>query len=256
MAPRSASASLVASRPEPLEAAGGIATALPLLPRRSGADRERRRVDRFRLRDACVPRAERMARDPASPRAHLVMVPCTPSMPRGDFVLRDGMLRAVTAATRFVYGNIGLHDTALFAELRAAARLKMLPLWQDWIRRGWVSGETLHRPVGEHRHARRSRAPRMRGAGLRLRTATTCIHDAHDHESLAIRCSILRPAALRRDSSRHIVTRRRRACCAGARAAVERVATDARDADTGTTSSRRSRTRSTASIARGARSVT
>ena len=91
------------------------------------------------------PRVERMARDPASPRAHLVMVPCTPRLPRGDFVLRNGML-ALDGGEPLVYGNIGLHDTALFAELPRLARLKMLPLWQSWIRRGWVSGELYRGP--------------------------------------------------------------------------------------------------------------
>lgn len=130
--------------PEPLEAAGGIATALPLLPRGpvlvvSG--------DVWTTFDYATlsSRAERMARDPASPRAHLVMVPCTPRLPQGDFVLRDGMLEP-DGDERLVYGNIGLHDTALFVELPRLARLKMLPLWRAWIRRGWVSGELYAGP--------------------------------------------------------------------------------------------------------------
>jgi N-acetyl-alpha-D-muramate 1-phosphate uridylyltransferase len=130
--------------PEPLEAAGGIATALPLLPPGpvlvvSG--------DVWSDFDYATlySRAERMLRDPASPRAHLVMVPCTPRLPQGDFVLRDGMLEP-QGDDRLVYGNIGLHDTALFAELPRFARLKMLPLWQEWIRRGWVSGELYAGP--------------------------------------------------------------------------------------------------------------
>jgi MurNAc alpha-1-phosphate uridylyltransferase len=61
-------------------------------------------------------------------------------LPRGDFVLCNGML-ALDGGEPLVYGNIGLHDTALFAELPRLARIKMLPLWQSWIRRGWVSGE-------------------------------------------------------------------------------------------------------------------
>ena len=130
--------------PEPLEAAGGIATALPLLPRGpvlivsgdvwSGFDYA-----------TLLSRAERMMNDPASPRAHLVMVPCTPRLPQGDFVLRDGMLELL-GHERLVYGNIGLHDTALFAELPRFARLKMLPLWQEWISCGRVSGEMFTGP--------------------------------------------------------------------------------------------------------------
>jgi len=130
--------------PEPLEAAGGIATALPLLPRGpvlvvssdvwSGFDYA-----------TLFAHAETMARDPASPRAHLVMVPCTPRLPKGDFVLRGGMLHPA-GDDPLVYGNIGLHDTALFSELPRFTRLKMLPLWQEWIRRGWVSGESYTGP--------------------------------------------------------------------------------------------------------------
>jgi MurNAc alpha-1-phosphate uridylyltransferase len=72
--------------PEPLEAAGGIATALPLLPRGpalivsgdvwSGFDYA-----------TLLPRAEIMARDPASPRISS-WSRCTPRIPQGDFVLR------------------------------------------------------------------------------------------------------------------------------------------------------------------------
>lgn len=130
--------------PAPLEAGGGIATALPLLPRGpvlivSG--------DVWTAFDyaTLVPRLVRMARDPASPRVHLVLVPRTPELPRGDFALADGMLH-LHGGERLVYGNIGVHDTALFAELPRGARLQMLPLWQDWIGKGWVSGELYAGP--------------------------------------------------------------------------------------------------------------
>jgi N-acetyl-alpha-D-muramate 1-phosphate uridylyltransferase len=130
--------------PEPLEAAGGIATALSLLPRGPALIVSGDVWSAFDYA-TLVPRAERMARDPASPRAHLVMVPRTPLLPRGDFVLRDGMLD-LAGGEPLVYSNIGLHDTALFAELPRLVRLKMLPLWQDWIRRRWVSGELYAGP--------------------------------------------------------------------------------------------------------------
>ena len=130
--------------PEPLEAAGGIATALPLLPRGPALFVSGDVWTDFDYA-TLIPRAEAMARDPASPRAHLVMVPRTPAHPRGDFALRDGMLE-LEGSDPLVHGNIGLHDTALFAELPRLTRLKMLPLWQDWIRRRWVSGELYAGP--------------------------------------------------------------------------------------------------------------
>ena len=130
--------------PEPLEAAGGVATALALLPRGPALIVSGDVWSAFDYA-TLIPRAERMARDPSSPRAHLVMVPRTERLPRGDFVLRDGMLD-LDGGEPLVYGNIGLHDTALFAELPRLARLKMLPLWQEWIRHRWVSGELYTGP--------------------------------------------------------------------------------------------------------------
>ena len=130
--------------PAPLEAGGGIATALPLLPRGPVLIVSGDVWTEFDYA-TLVPRVLRMERDPASPRAHLVLVPRSPELPRGDFALVDGML-GLDGGERFVYGNIGVHDTALFAELPRGARLQMLPLWQAWIRRRWVSGEIYRGP--------------------------------------------------------------------------------------------------------------
>lgn len=123
----------------PLETAGGIATALPLL--RVGpvvivsadiwSD-----FDYARL----LPVAARMAADSAAPRAHLVMVDNPAYHPQGDFVL-DGGRVALDGGARVTYANISVHDTALFAELPRGAPLKLLPLWRRWIAQGWVSGE-------------------------------------------------------------------------------------------------------------------
>ena len=44
-------------------------------------------------------------------------------------------------ATRWTYGNIALYRTALFAELPRGEKLQILPLYRDWIARGWASGE-------------------------------------------------------------------------------------------------------------------
>jgi MurNAc alpha-1-phosphate uridylyltransferase len=124
---------------EPLETAGGVATALPLLPRGptlivSG--------DIWTAFDyaSLIQRAHAIAHDRTAPRVHLVMVPNPPFHPSGDFVLRDGML-AVDGGPKLTYGNIGVYDIALFAELPRGARLQMLPLFLAWIGRGIVSGE-------------------------------------------------------------------------------------------------------------------
>jgi MurNAc alpha-1-phosphate uridylyltransferase len=42
---------------------------------------------------------------------------------------------------KLVYGNIGLHDTALFRELPRGVPLRLLPLWHEWMACGLVSGE-------------------------------------------------------------------------------------------------------------------
>ena len=123
----------------PLETAGGVATALPLLPVGPvllvSGDNGPTFAD-----STLVPRADAMARDAATPRVHLVMVPNPPYHHGGDFVLRDGMLHA-DGGPKLVYGNIGVHDTALFRDLPRNVPLRLLPLWRDWMARGLVSGE-------------------------------------------------------------------------------------------------------------------
>jgi MurNAc alpha-1-phosphate uridylyltransferase len=103
--------------PEPLEAAGGIATALPLLPKGPALIVSGDLWTRYDYA-SLIPRAEAMAGDPAAPRVHLVMVPNPPFHPEGDFVLPAATGRlALAGSPRLTFGNIGLYDTALFAEL-------------------------------------------------------------------------------------------------------------------------------------------
>lgn len=129
---------------EALETAGGIATALPLLPPGPAlivSGDIWTRYDYGRLRDV----ARRMAASTQPPRVHLVMVPNPDHHPRGDFALvngPDGTLHvAHDGGPRLTYGNIGVYDTALFAELPRRAKLKLLPYLTDWIARGLVRGE-------------------------------------------------------------------------------------------------------------------
>jgi len=128
----------------PLETAGGVATASPLIPDGPvlivSAD-----IWTHYDYSTLAPRARAMTENPASPRVHLVMVPNPPYHPQGDFALRDGMI-TLDDGPRLVYGNIGLHDSALFRELPRGVPLKMLPLWRDWIAQGVVSGERYDGP--------------------------------------------------------------------------------------------------------------
>ncbi len=134
---------------EPLETAGGIATALPLLPEGpalilsgdiwTGYDYAR-----------LLSLAATMARDRDSARVHLVMVPNPAYHPLGDFTLASraaGPSRIATGpGPKLTYGNIGLYDTALFRELPRGVKIKLLPLLLDWIGAGRVSGELYDGP--------------------------------------------------------------------------------------------------------------
>ena len=128
---------------EPLETAGGIATASPLLapgPALIVSGDIWTRFDYATL----VPCMTALATD-ASRRAHLVMVPNPPYHADGDFALAGERLR-LDGAPRLTFGNIGVYDTALFRELPRGVKLKMLPLYRDWIGRGLVTGERYDGP--------------------------------------------------------------------------------------------------------------
>jgi len=47
---------------------------------------------------------------------------------------------------QLTFGNIGVYDTALFRELPRGVKLKLLPLYHDWIARRLVSGERYDGP--------------------------------------------------------------------------------------------------------------
>ena len=53
---------------------------------------------------------------------------------------------ALAAGNRLTFGNIGIYDSALFSALPRGVKLKMLPLYRDWIGRGIVSGERYDGP--------------------------------------------------------------------------------------------------------------
>jgi N-acetyl-alpha-D-muramate 1-phosphate uridylyltransferase len=124
---------------EPLETAGGIATASPLLPRGPVLIVSGDINTQFDYR-TLVARMDAMAATREPPRAHLVLVPNPPYHPAGDFAL-EGDKVALDGAARLTFGNIGIYDMALFAALPRGVKLRMLPLYRDWIARGIVSGE-------------------------------------------------------------------------------------------------------------------
>jgi len=125
--------------PEPLEVGGGIATAVPLLGDGMAlivSGDVYSEYDYASLRA----RATAMGATSAPPHLHMVMVPNPDYHPGGDFSLADGRL-ARDGASRVTFGNVALYRTALFRELPRGEKLKILPLFLDWIGRGWASGE-------------------------------------------------------------------------------------------------------------------
>jgi len=130
--------------PQPLEVAGGISTALPLL-----ADGVALIVsgDLYTEYDytTLISRALAMAGTSAPPHVHMVMVSNPAYHPAGDFALADGRL-ALDGTVRSTFANIALYRTSLFRELPRGEKIKMLPLYRDWIGRGWVTAE-LYRGV-------------------------------------------------------------------------------------------------------------
>ena len=124
---------------EPLETAGGIATALPLLPPGQAlivSGDIYTDFDYATLRQ----RAATMNADPAAPRVHLVMVANPPYHPAGDFALVGDRLQREGPAM-LTFGNIGLYDTALFDGMPRGKKHSLLPLYHRWIDGGLVSGE-------------------------------------------------------------------------------------------------------------------
>jgi len=125
--------------PEPLETAGGIATASSLLPEGPTLIVSGDVWTRFDYR-SLIPRIDAMRAQLAPPRVHLVMVPNPPYHTEGDFSLHGERIVA-DGHPRLTFGNIGVYDMALFSDLPRGVKLRMLPLYRAWIGRGLVSGE-------------------------------------------------------------------------------------------------------------------
>ncbi|HKW81399.1 MAG TPA: nucleotidyltransferase family protein [Casimicrobiaceae bacterium] len=124
---------------EPLEVAGGIATALPLLDREIALIVSGDLYTTFDYR-SLKPRLAAMKATREAPHAHMVIVPNPDYHREGDFALVDGLL-SLAAGPRLTFGNIALYRRSLFEGLPRGAKSRILPLYRDWIGRGWVSGE-------------------------------------------------------------------------------------------------------------------
>lgn len=115
---------------EPLETAGGIIQALPLL-----GDKP------FIVINADIWTDFPFATLPASPegQVHLVMVDNPAHHPAGDFMLKDSML-AADGENKLTYSGIGIYDPALFRDY-APGKRPLLPILRSAMSAGKATGE-------------------------------------------------------------------------------------------------------------------
>jgi MurNAc alpha-1-phosphate uridylyltransferase len=122
--------------PQPLETAGGIATArdllgdAPFLVTNGDVYAE---FDYARL----LPVLADMASKPEH-LAHLVLVDNPPHHPHGDFAIVGGK---VVDQPQFTFSGIGCYRPALFASITAGSKAKLAPLLKAAMLQGQVTGE-------------------------------------------------------------------------------------------------------------------
>ena len=132
--------------PEPLETAGGIRHALPLLG-----------TEPFLVVNGDIATDFPFARlrRALTGDAHLVLTPNPPHHPHGDFELKGGTLHA-TGPRRHTFAGIGVYRPTLFAGL-PEGRCALAPLLRDAMAVGRVTGE-LHAgfwmDIGTHERLR------------------------------------------------------------------------------------------------------
>ena len=118
---------------EPLETAGGIAAALPLL---GAAPFLLVNADIYCEVDfaavAAAPLAERLA--------HLVLVPNPPHRAQGEFSLRDASV-GNEGAPRYTYAGVAVLSPQLVAGVRPGEKAPLAPLLREAAERRRVSGE-------------------------------------------------------------------------------------------------------------------
>lgn len=116
----------------PLETAGGIAKALPLLGE-----------EPFLVINADIfcdyPLAGLRSRRVAL--AHLVLIDNPAHHPGGDFCLQDNGLLSLACEEKLTFSGIGVYDPDLFADVASDQPLKLKPILSEAIGNDQVSGE-------------------------------------------------------------------------------------------------------------------
>jgi MurNAc alpha-1-phosphate uridylyltransferase len=123
---------------EPLETAGGIAQALPLL-----GDRPFLVVNGDLFCDFDFSRLVGTALE--QDLAHLVLVANPPHHPQGDFALIGAQV-AESGQSKLTFSGIGLYRPELFSTIRSGSKAQIASLLRAAMARGLVSGE-VHRGV-------------------------------------------------------------------------------------------------------------
>jgi len=121
---------------EPLETAGGIAQALPLLGAEAFIVVN---SDIFCNFDFASLARRALGRN----LAHLVLVPNPPHHPHGDFSLRGTEAGAV-GEPKWTFSGIGLYRPELFEGIRSGSRGQVAPLLRAAMARKQVTGEIHH----------------------------------------------------------------------------------------------------------------
>jgi MurNAc alpha-1-phosphate uridylyltransferase len=123
----------------PLETAGGVARALPLLGAGPFAVVSADLYTEFDYA-SLAPVARRIAADPARCIAHFVLVENPPWHARGDMSLSGGLVRR-EGDPRFTYANISVFHPSFFGAIAPGARLRMFPYGYRYVDEGRVTGE-------------------------------------------------------------------------------------------------------------------
>lgn len=127
---------------EPLESAGGLAHALPLLGEGPVLVVAADVYAEFDYAGLAAPR--RAIATAAGTLAHLVLVQNPPFRPGGDYSLSTASPPGrvgVDGVPRWTWAGIGLFHTNLLREIPIGKKIALLPFFADWIGRGLVSGE-------------------------------------------------------------------------------------------------------------------
>ena len=122
----------------PLETAGGIATAMPLLGEAPFAVTNGDVYTEFDF-GRLLPVLQGMSGNPEH-LAHIVLVDNPPHHPQGDFVLNDGKV-AQDGEVKLTFSGIACYRPELFAGIAPGNKAALAPLLRQAMARGQVSGE-------------------------------------------------------------------------------------------------------------------